>query len=196
MDSVVQEVREIREAYTRQFGYDLQAIHRDLKAQEQAGGRRVVSLPPRRPKPIAQRPSRANNAARTTYAPESKRTPKIRFSNPATRRLLPTVIFAILRSMVVASWGMMRFVLRDAQNRSLAPEHYNVEVLTTADYRRLADPSNRDVTLSDGRTIHKAPIWDQAVLPNYKSTADETCYLASLWNLTASNRWQNKLPGK
>ena len=59
MDSVVQEVREIREAYARQFGYDLQAIHRDLKAQEQAGGRRVVSLPPRRPKPIAQRPSRS-----------------------------------------------------------------------------------------------------------------------------------------
>jgi hypothetical protein len=52
MDSVVQEVREIREAYARQFAYDLKAICLDLKAQEQAGGRRVVSLPPRRPKPI------------------------------------------------------------------------------------------------------------------------------------------------
>jgi hypothetical protein len=29
MDSVVQEVREIREAYAKQFGYDLDAICRD-----------------------------------------------------------------------------------------------------------------------------------------------------------------------
>ena len=52
MDSVVQEVREIRDAYARQFGYDLDAIHRDLKAKEQASGRRVVSFPPRRPQPV------------------------------------------------------------------------------------------------------------------------------------------------
>jgi hypothetical protein len=51
MDSVVREVREIREAYAKQFGYDLEAIHRDLKAQEKASGRKVVSFPPRRPKP-------------------------------------------------------------------------------------------------------------------------------------------------
>ena len=51
MDDLVREVRRVREAYAKQFGYDLQAIHRDLKAQEQASGRQVVSLPPRRPKP-------------------------------------------------------------------------------------------------------------------------------------------------
>jgi hypothetical protein len=56
MDSVVREVREIREAYAKQFGYDLEAIHRDLKAQEQASGRKVVSLPPRRPKPLGSVP--------------------------------------------------------------------------------------------------------------------------------------------
>lgn len=50
MDDIVLEVRKAREAYAQQFGYDLQAIHRDLKAQEQASGRRIVSLPPRRPK--------------------------------------------------------------------------------------------------------------------------------------------------
>lgn len=50
MDDVVLEVRKIREAYAKQFGYDLQAIHRDLKEQEKASGRRIVSLPPRRPK--------------------------------------------------------------------------------------------------------------------------------------------------
>jgi hypothetical protein len=54
MDSIVREVREIREAYGKQFGYDLEAIHRDLKKQEQASGRRIVSLPPRRPKRAGQ----------------------------------------------------------------------------------------------------------------------------------------------
>lgn len=50
MDSLVQEIRTIREEYARQFDFDLQAIHRDLKEQEKASGRQVVSLPPRRPK--------------------------------------------------------------------------------------------------------------------------------------------------
>jgi hypothetical protein len=50
VNDILREVRKAREAYARKFGYDLQAIHRDLKAQEQASGRRIVSLPPRRPK--------------------------------------------------------------------------------------------------------------------------------------------------
>ena len=50
MDDVLLEVRRIREAYAKQFNYDLQSIHRDLKKQEQASGRRIVSLPARRPK--------------------------------------------------------------------------------------------------------------------------------------------------
>ena len=54
MDSVVQEVREIREAYARQFGYDLKAIYRDLKAKEQASGRKIVSFPPRPPQPVGR----------------------------------------------------------------------------------------------------------------------------------------------
>lgn len=52
IDSIVQEVREARDAYAKQFGYDLQAMHRDLKEQERASGRRVVSFPPRRPRVV------------------------------------------------------------------------------------------------------------------------------------------------
>jgi hypothetical protein len=48
-DDLVREVRAARDEYCRQFGYDLEAIVRDLRAQEQAGGREVVRLPPRRP---------------------------------------------------------------------------------------------------------------------------------------------------
>lgn len=55
MDEVLSEVRKVREDYARRFGYDLQAIHHDLKSQEQASGRRVVSLPPRRPKQVTAR---------------------------------------------------------------------------------------------------------------------------------------------
>jgi hypothetical protein len=51
VDDILLEVRKAREAYAKEFGYDLEAIHRDLKAQEHASGRRIVSLPPRRPKP-------------------------------------------------------------------------------------------------------------------------------------------------
>lgn len=53
-DSIVEEVRKIREAYAKQFNYDLQAIHRDLKEQEKKSGRKIVSFPPKRVKPAEQ----------------------------------------------------------------------------------------------------------------------------------------------
>ena len=37
-DPIVEEVRAIREAYAARFQYDLQAIYRDLKAQERQHG--------------------------------------------------------------------------------------------------------------------------------------------------------------
>ena len=68
VDDILLEVRKAREAYAKEFGYDLQAIHRDLKAQEQASGRRIVSLPPRRPKPTMANGtgSRASNVSGRT----------------------------------------------------------------------------------------------------------------------------------
>ena len=55
MDDVLLEVRTVREGYAKRFAYDLLAIHRDLKEQEQASGRRIVCLPPRRPHPAPPR---------------------------------------------------------------------------------------------------------------------------------------------
>ena len=68
VDGILLEVRKAREAYAKEFGYDLQAIHRDLKAQEQASGRRIVSLPPRRPRPtmVNGTGSRASNVSGRT----------------------------------------------------------------------------------------------------------------------------------
>lgn len=62
MDNVLLEVRKVREAYAKRFGNDLLAIHRDLKEQEQASGRRIVSLPPRRPKPATTNGSDARTS--------------------------------------------------------------------------------------------------------------------------------------
>jgi hypothetical protein len=53
-DDVLAEIRAIREAYAARFNYDLQAIYRDLKEKEKKSGRKTVSFPPRRPKPVEQ----------------------------------------------------------------------------------------------------------------------------------------------
>jgi hypothetical protein len=48
-DPIVEEIHKIREAYAKRFNYDLQAMVADLMKQEAAGGRKVVSFPPRKP---------------------------------------------------------------------------------------------------------------------------------------------------
>jgi hypothetical protein len=49
-DPIVEEVRKARDAYAKQFNYDLDAIYRDLKAKECQSGRRVVPCPSKREK--------------------------------------------------------------------------------------------------------------------------------------------------
>ena len=53
-DPIVEEVRAIREAYAARFQYDLQAIYRDLQAQERQHGWKTVSFPPRPAKQVAR----------------------------------------------------------------------------------------------------------------------------------------------
>ena len=48
IDEIVEEVRAIRDAYAKKFGYDVRAIFDDLKEEEIRSGRKVVSLPPKR----------------------------------------------------------------------------------------------------------------------------------------------------
>lgn len=47
-DPIVEEVRKVRDEYAKQFGYDLDAIVRDL--QQKQAGEQVVSFPPKRPR--------------------------------------------------------------------------------------------------------------------------------------------------
>jgi hypothetical protein len=52
-DPIVDEVRAAREAYAAQFGFDLRAIHQDLKEQQAKSGHRLVQYPARRIQPSA-----------------------------------------------------------------------------------------------------------------------------------------------
>jgi len=48
-DEIVEETRQKCEAYAARFNYDLNAMYRDLKEQEQQGQRATVSLSPKQP---------------------------------------------------------------------------------------------------------------------------------------------------
>jgi len=48
-DPIVEEVRRIRNAHAKKFNYNLRAIAADLIKQQQAGKRKIVSLPPKKP---------------------------------------------------------------------------------------------------------------------------------------------------
>jgi hypothetical protein len=48
-DPIVEEVRKIRDEHAKKFNYDLRAIAEDLKKQQAANGRKVVTLAPKKP---------------------------------------------------------------------------------------------------------------------------------------------------
>ena len=50
LDPIVEEVRKVRDAYAKGFNYDLDEICRDLQEKQRLGKRRVISLPPKRPR--------------------------------------------------------------------------------------------------------------------------------------------------
>ncbi len=47
VDLIIAEVRQIRDELAKRFNYDLRAIIRDARERQVAGGREVVTLPPR-----------------------------------------------------------------------------------------------------------------------------------------------------
>ena len=53
IDSIVAEVRRAREAYAKQFNYDVQAMWRDIKERQRKSGREVISLLPKRIEPAS-----------------------------------------------------------------------------------------------------------------------------------------------
>ncbi len=54
-DPIVEEVRAIRDAYAKQFDYDIDGICRDLKDQEVKSGRKFILLQAKRIEPVKQK---------------------------------------------------------------------------------------------------------------------------------------------
>ena len=75
-DPIIAEVRRIREAYVKQFNYDLQALYSALKEQEERSPRLKVSFPPKRvispqattPAKIGRQPQFVYEVPEDTYA--------------------------------------------------------------------------------------------------------------------------------
>ena len=53
-DEIVEETRKAREEYAAKFNYDLEAIYRDLKKQEEQSPEKLVSLSSKQPEYIPQ----------------------------------------------------------------------------------------------------------------------------------------------
>lgn len=47
IDPIVAEVRAVRDKHASKFGHDLNKIFRDIKARQDASGRKFVKYPPR-----------------------------------------------------------------------------------------------------------------------------------------------------
>jgi len=62
-DTIVEEVRRVREAHAVKFNYDLVALYRALKIQEQQSGRSVVTLSPKHPVLVPKRKTPKSVAA-------------------------------------------------------------------------------------------------------------------------------------
>ncbi len=65
-DTLVDEVRAIRDAYAKRFNYDLDAIVADLREKAASRGTKLVTLPPRLLPPV-------DPASRAAAAVEPKR---------------------------------------------------------------------------------------------------------------------------
>jgi hypothetical protein len=72
-DPIVEEVRRVRDAHAARFNYDLDAIFRDIKAQELKSGRKFVSFASANAG-MGQLPQSTSAAAAVPVGPESSQT--------------------------------------------------------------------------------------------------------------------------
>ena len=88
---------------------------------------------------------------------------------------LAVVFNVVLLTSLFCQWFFNQFWLYDSQNRNLQPQHYEAEVLTKEEFRRLSDPEVATITLDDGnREFTKAAgnDWEKANIPKFKSVYD------------------------
>lgn len=51
-DPVVEETRKLREQYASQFNHDIDAIYKDIQRRQTQSGKKLVSLPARKPSKV------------------------------------------------------------------------------------------------------------------------------------------------
>ncbi|MDA0832450.1 MAG: hypothetical protein O2955_01370 [Planctomycetota bacterium] len=93
--------------------------------------------------------------------------------------------------LLFVQWFAVTLWYHHSQNHPLDANDYEVEVLSVADFERLADRSHETVTLDDGRQRSKTPAWYDLTLPKYKAidggqnyilvTAKGTAHFAQRW---------------
>jgi hypothetical protein len=52
-DPLIQEIRRIKEANAAKYGFNIRAMVEDMRRREKLSGRKVVTIPPRRPPKVA-----------------------------------------------------------------------------------------------------------------------------------------------
>lgn len=52
-DEIIEEVRKVRDEYAARFDYELDAIYKDIKKQENQSERQIVSLPSKKVEQIS-----------------------------------------------------------------------------------------------------------------------------------------------
>jgi len=48
-DPLIKEIRRLKEANAAKYGFDIRVMAEDMRRREKLSGRKVVTLPPRRP---------------------------------------------------------------------------------------------------------------------------------------------------
>jgi len=97
-----------------------------------------------------------------------------------TDKQINSIYLALLATcliMIFTTWIFFRFVHYHSQYRLLNPNDYNVQILTEDDYRKLSDPANQEVTLSDGTLYGNTELWYSKVLPKYKFIKESGQYV-------------------
>ncbi len=67
-DTIVEEIRKVRDEYARRFNYDLHAMCADLRREQELSGAHVVSFAK---KPCVDRPARQDDQVETGKSVES-----------------------------------------------------------------------------------------------------------------------------
>jgi hypothetical protein len=95
---------------------------------------------------------------------------------PKKELLVPSFLAAfnmILVCNLFWTWVFVQFVHYHAQYTPLSPNDYLFELATKEDMKKLADPTVREIKLSDGRYFVKAPGWDKLNMTQYYAPSSD-----------------------